>query len=751
MQSTNEKIHLVISEMVQKNALFRNLFECTVMGIAYVNLEGIILHCNHAFESLLSYNTGDLFYTNIFQLVQAEQKVILHSELTKVEDTAYSISSNITFITKEKLEQTLTIQFKLAETIENEAIYCLLISAPSEVNESKKEFENTESIFETIIKNTKDPILITDAKPDGRVPDIIYANQAFCDMCGYDLDEVIGNQPSMLGGTETSLSELIRVVEAIKNEESGVFELLNYRKDGTKFWVQFSILPLKNKEGKTTHWVAFEKDITKNKEQNDLLVESESKYRSLVQNSSVGIYILNSNGFSFVNKKLCEITGYSEDELTHIPLSKLIHVNDFYRVNKQIQNRLLGINTVLDNHEFRILKKDGECRWLEAHGSRIVINGIPSIIGIINDISERRESEEKIRKFSQAIEQSAASIIITNLASEIEYVNPAFIKITGYKKEEIIGQNPRILKTEFNEKNAHIEMWEALNNDKSWRGIFLNKKKNGETFWEQVVISPVFDSVGNKTNYVAVKDDITQRIKLEEEKEKLIEELTISLNELQQFTYITSHNLRAPITNLVGIIDLLEFDQIKDPTTLSLLEGFKKSTLKINETLEDLIDTLIIKSKSNLKYQTIQFEQILNSVCAGINNLIKENKVTIETDFAKAPEHFLVKTYIESIFQNIITNSIKYAKPEVPAHIKIQSEYTADGKLKLTFSDNGIGLNMEKVKDRIFGLYQKFHPNKDSKGMGLFLVKSHVHAMNGTIELTSKINVGTTITIIIDK
>ncbi|MFY8189501.1 MAG: PAS domain S-box protein, partial [Bacteroidia bacterium] len=211
----------------------------------------------------------------------------------------------------------------------------------------------------------------------------------------------------------------------------------------------------------------------------------------------------------------------------------------------------------------------------------------------MHDTTERKESEEKVRIFSQAIEQSAASIIITNLASEIEYVNPAFIKISGYQKSEIIGQNPRISKTEFNEKNGHKEMWECLERNESWRGVFYNKRKNGEHFWERVVISsPVFKTAVKKTNYVAVKDDITQKIQLENEKEKLIVELTVSLNDLKQFSFITSHNLRAPVTNLLGILDLLDASKIQDEETLELIEGFKKSTLKLNETLEDLIESI---------------------------------------------------------------------------------------------------------------------------------------------------------------
>jgi len=248
---------------------------------------------------------------------------------------------------------------------------------------------------------------------------------------------------------------------------------------------------------------------------------------------------------------------------------------------------------------------------------------------------------------------------------------------------------------------------------------------NGELYWEQAVISPVINEQGIKTNYVAVKEDITHRIQLEKEKEKLIEELSVSLNELKQYSYITSHNLRAPLTNLLGIIDLLDTSTIQDETTLGLIEGFKRSTIKLNDTLQDLIKLLLLKDNPGMEFSRINFTDIFDKIKLNLSHIISTHKTIIETNFGNAPEGMFIPAFLESIFQNMITNSIKYAKPGVPAKIEIIAE------------------KADKVRDKLFGLYQKFHKNDDSKGIGLYLVKSHVHAMKGEIEVFSEPNKGT--------
>ena len=156
---------------------------------------------------------------------------------------------------------------------------------------------------------------------------------------------------------------------------------------------------------------------------------------------------------------------------------------------------------------------------------------------------------------------------------------------------------------------------------------------------------------------------------------------------------------------------------------------------------------MIIKENRNLPTAKLNFEDILNNVKATISNTINNAGATIDVDFNAAPSIRFSKTYLESIFLNLLTNSIKYAHTERELIVKIKTLKSAEGNIKLIFSDNAIGMDMKRVKDRIFGLYQRFHNNADSKGIGLYLIHSQITALGGTIEVESEVNVGTTFTI----
>ena len=391
---------------------------------------------------------------------------------------------------------------------------------------------------------------------------------------------------------------------------------------------------------------------------------------------------------------------------------------------------------------------NGKKKWVVRKMSPVFNenNELIFIIGYGLDITKIKQSETNIKKFMLAIEQSGASMMVTDTEGIIEYVNPTFCKNGGFEKSVIVGKNFKSIQSKINESNVQQTMWDMITLEHTWKGVFSNKRKSGERYYEQAIVSPVFDEKGKKTNYVVVNEDITDRILFEEEKKKLIEELTSSYNELKQFTYITSHNLRAPVTNLMGIMELIDLSLIEDNTTSELINGFKKSTEKLNETLNDLIKTLIIKENTSLDFIRLSFQSLFNKTVQGIEQQIEKAKVEFDVNFDEAPDCVLISSYMESVFQNLITNSIKYAKPNVPAQIKIRSR-REDGKTILTYKDNGIGMNLNKVKDRVFGLYQKFHKHSDSKGIGLYLVKSHIQAMKGKIEIQSEVDRGTSFTI----
>ncbi len=237
--------------------------------------------------------------------------------------------------------------------------------------------------------------------------------------------------------------------------------------------------------------------------------------------------------------------------------------------------------------------------------------------------------------------------------------------------------------------------------------------------------------------------DINLRKLEEEQRYALIEELMQSNADLKQFGFITSHNLRAPLTNLLSIVDLLDMNKIKDDSTKELLGAFKNATFQLNDTLNDLIKVLFIRENRFIALSQIDFETVASKNIHSLNALINSSDIKIDFDFSEAPTVLFDSNYLESILLNLMSNSIKFASPDRRLNIKMKSRKEGDFII-LEFSDNGIGMDMERVKDRIFGLYQRFHDRPDSKGIGLYLIHSQVTALGGKIRVTSKVNEGTT-------
>jgi PAS domain S-box-containing protein len=315
--------------------------------------------------------------------------------------------------------------------------------------------------------------------------------------------------------------------------------------------------------------------------------------------------------------------------------------------------------------------------------------------------------------------------------------------LLGYTAQEVMGDWFRLfIPTDlFHYESDLIE--------KARKGIFCTQiqtkriKKNGEIIDVSLTMSPILNESKEVIGISKIIRDVTLRKRDLVEKELLIKELTINNKELKQFSYITSHNLRGPLTNLMGILQQLNLETITDPKTRILIEAFKNSTTSLNTTLDDLIKILIIKENTNHEVTTLNLESHLIKVIDSIGNIIKVSQATIDFDFSFVNSIRFNAAYLESIFLNLITNSIKYSRPGVKPHLKISS-VIKDDCVQLSFSDNGLGMDWKKVKDKIFGLYQRFHTHPDSKGIGLYLVHSQITALGGSIEVITEPNKGTT-------
>ena len=262
--------------------------------------------------------------------------------------------------------------------------------------------------------------------------------------------------------------------------------------------------------------------------------------------------------------------------------------------------------------------------------------------------------------------------------------------------------------------------------------------KNGEIVWLSWTSMPVMEE---KLIY-AIAKNITHKKVLEEERNLLLVNFTKANDDLKKLSYTSSHDLRSPVNNLLSIFSLLDLSKITDPETLQFIEMLKITSENLKDALNEYLDILIQRDNLNAKIETVNFSEVLKLVWMSVNSLIENSNARITTDFSNLQNVTFNKSYMESIFLNLITNSIKYAKPGLTPVITITSR-VHEGVNQLVFTDNGLGFDMENVKDKIFGLHQKFHNHLDSKGIGLYLVHNHVTSLGGEISIKSEINQGT--------
>ncbi|MFQ5964700.1 MAG: PAS domain S-box protein [Candidatus Scalinduaceae bacterium] len=260
-------------------------------------------------------------------------------------------------------------------------------------------------------------------------------------------------------------------------------------------------------------------EITNRKRAEVLQGKSEEGYRKLIENAQDAIISIDEKGIVNVWNKLAEDTfGYTKSEIIGQPITTIIPE----RYRKQHKE---GLERFLKTHETRIIGKTVKIYGITKKGVEIPIEMSLSFqkdsedrytfMSIIRDITEREKRGEEIRKLSRAIEQSPVSVVITDTKGNIEYVNKKFMQTTGYTYEEVIGKNPRVLKSDDKTSEEYRELWDTITSGNEWVGEFHNKKKNGQLYWEYASISPIKNQDGKITHFIAVKEDITERKRTE--------------------------------------------------------------------------------------------------------------------------------------------------------------------------------------------------------------------------------------------
>ncbi len=251
-----------------------------------------------------------------------------------------------------------------------------------------------------------------------------------------------------------------------------------------------------------------------------------------------------------------------------------------------------------------------------------------------------------------------------------------------------------------------------------------------------------FDQTGRPTGLYGITLDVTERDRTEAERIKITNDLIQRNKDLEQFAYIISHNLRAPVANILGASKGLNHAGLNAAEKESLNKGLHDSVSKLDSVVKDLNRILQIKREVSETRERVIFSNLVEDIKISIKNLIDKHRIEIKYDFSQIDEMFTVKSYLYSIFYNLISNSIKYRQPAIPCIVEIKS-CRSKNELDLFFSDNGLGIDLEKRGGQVFGLYKRFHTHIGGKGMGLYMVKTQVESLGGKIGLKSIVNKGT--------
>lgn len=485
--------------------------------------------------------------------------------------------------------------------------------------------------------------------------------------------------------------------------------------------------------------------------------DSNERYDIVAKATSDTIWDWKMEDDSFIwNKGIQGVFGYKKEDIgkTSKWWFDKIHPEDSLKMSVKLYS-FLEQKTEKWQDEYRFQCADGSYKYVFDRGFLVKDADGKSVrmIGAIQDVTKQKEEEQRLRLLETVITQSKDAVMITDIdTSENEipniiFINSAFTDMTGYSAKDVIGKSPAMF---FGKKSDILEYDKLKTAVQEYKECFIETisyKKNGKEFWVNFSMIPVTDKDGEHSHWVSIQRDVTEEKEKEKEREQLIRELTQNNKDLKQFSYITSHNLRAPLSNLTGLLNLIDDINIEDPELKEIINGFSKSTHLLNETINDLVKVIIIKDNPSIQKEKVLIKEVFENVFNQLSFLISVHKPILKIDLEDISILEINKSYLESIFLNLLTNAIKYRAPIRQLKVSISTK-VEDDNLIITFKDNGIGIDLDKNKDKIFGLYQRFHNYPDSKGLGLYLVKSQVESMNGTISVASTVGKGTTFTII---
>ena len=480
-------------------------------------------------------------------------------------------------------------------------------------------------------------------------------------------------------------------------------------------------------------------------------------YKTILEHSKEGISVLNNEGkIIYQSPSNAQVLGYSDEEIRNHNFFDFIHPEDLESAH-QLYSEIYAAPGKFLMTEIRYRQNDGSYINLELEIINLLHEDtIGGMVVNFRDITES-ENQKKLLLRNQSMLNTAQSIAKIgsyeiNLIEDSIQVSDELFEIHGVKREDITNMNEYYLELmQFvhpeDLERISLETEEGIATGKGYKVEYRIITNDKELKYLKSKATVEFTEQLKLKKIVGTTQDITESKKREELIQEISDNLKKKNQEFETFAYVTSHNLRSPLSNLKGLCSILDEEGISEPNKL-IIKKIKPLLDQLDSSLIEIEKSISSINNTSRKFTDLGFKQVFNEVALELEHIISSSEAEIDTDFNSVSHITYPKSHLLNIFHNMISNAIKYQKPGRKPKLYIKTKRLGN-EIDIDFKDNGLGIDLVKHKKDLFNMCCRFHKdyNIEGKGLGLYIVKEQVEQLNGTIKVESKVDKGTTFTI----
>lgn len=727
--------------------IYQMCYEHSLDGILLTIPDGNVLAANPAACEIFGRSEAEICSSSRSMLFDQGDA---NFEKLKIErEQSGAVRGDLTLVRRDGTKLIAEISNRIFTTDKGELRAIIIIRDKTEKILAEQKIRESEEKYKQIVELSQEGIWVIDE--DNKTA---FTNDAMAGMLGYEREEMIGKELFDFmddEGCKISGSNIEKRKNGVTEQHDFVF----LKKDGTKVWAIVAATPI-FKDGLYGGVMAMITDITQRKLAEANVISSEERFRELVENNNDVILLLDKNLRTIYRSPATfRIMGFTDEERIGRSYLELAHPDDLAGI-KAFQQIVIENPGKPMPISVRAKHSEGHYLWLEGIANNLVHNAsVNAIVVNLRNVSERKKAEDNIQRLNDRlrIATEAANVCIWEwdpVTHDLEW-DDAMYRLYGLdpEKDTINCMNwlscihPDDLQMVLKARDGTMAGMHKL--DIEFR--ILGAPDQPNRYIRSKALTVIDNKTGKLLKMIGSNWDITEHRIAKEEKEKILADLIRRNDDLEQFAYTISHNLRAPVTNVLSLTEMLVNDDVDQESKAMVLNGLDQSVKKIDLIINDLNNIFQSRQKAGEKKEIVYFQQLVEALKISFNHIMEKENVSLECDFREMEHISTVRVYIYSILYNLVLNSIKYRREEVFPIISISTQTEDNKYLKLIVADNGKGIDLNRNKKMLFGLYQRFDQTVEGRGLGLYMVKNQVEALSGTIQVHSELGRGTSFTI----